>query len=288
MPCLARSRGELNNQPVNKEVDVELGLKGKVAVVTGGTEGIGKATALKLAQEGAHVAICARRKELLDQTAAEIQKLGAQSLAVAADMSKAEDIERFMKAVVDRFGRIDILVNNAGTSKRGAFLELTDAEWSADLELKVFGAIRCTRLAVPHMKKNGGGRIVNITITSAKQPGAQSYPTSVSRAAGLAITKALSKEFAADNILVNTVCIGKIKSGQHERRFKKDGESADAYYARAAKEIPMKRVGEAEEVANVIAFLVSGRGKLRNRQQPEPGRRHLGRAMKGFLLGARM
>ena len=180
-----------------------------------------------------------------------------QGLAVPADMSKAADIERFMKAVVDKFGRIDILVNNAGTSKRGAFLELTDAEWSADIELKVFGAIRCTRLAVPHMKKNGGGRIVNITITSAKQPGAQSYPTSVSRAAGLAITKALSKEFAADNILVNTVCIGKIKSGQHERRYKKEGISADEYYASAAKDIPMKRVGEAEEVANVITFLVS-------------------------------
>jgi 3-oxoacyl-[acyl-carrier protein] reductase len=236
---------------------VELGLKGKVAIVTGGTEGIGKATALRLAQEGASVAICARRKELLDATAAEIQKAGGQVLAVSADMSKVGDIERFMKAVVERFGRIDILVNNAGTSKRGAFLELTDADWSADLELKVFGAIRCTRLAVPHMKKQGGGRIVNITITSAKQPGAQSYPTSVSRAAGLAITKALSKEFAADNILVNTVCIGKIKSGQHERRFKKDGESADAYYSRNSKEIPMKRFGEAEEVANVITFLVS-------------------------------
>ena len=236
---------------------MDLGLKGKVAVVIGGTQGIGRATALRLAQEGAHVAICSRTQEAVDDTAAQIQKLGVQGLGVKADMSKAADIESFMKAVIDRFGRIDILVNNAGTSKRGAFLELTDAEWSADLELKVFGAIRCTRLAVPHMKKQGGGRIVNITITSAKQPGAQSYPTSVSRAAGLAITKALSKEFAGDNILVNTVCIGRIKSGQHERRYTKDGISADQYYATVAKDIPMKRVGEAEEVANVITFLVS-------------------------------
>jgi NAD(P)-dependent dehydrogenase (short-subunit alcohol dehydrogenase family) len=236
---------------------VELGLKGKVAVVTGGSDGIGRATALKLAEEGAHVAICARRKEPLDSVAADIQKFGVQALALPADMSKPADIERFIAAVVDRFGRIDILVNNAGTSKRGAFLELSDEEWSADLELKVFGAIRCSRLAIPHMKKNGGGRIVNITISSAKQPGAQSYPTSVSRAAGLAITKALSKEFAADNILVNTVCIGKIKSGQHERRYKREGRTAEAYYAEAAKDIPMKRVGEASEVASVIAFLVS-------------------------------
>jgi NAD(P)-dependent dehydrogenase (short-subunit alcohol dehydrogenase family) len=242
---------------LDKETLVELGLKGKVAVVTGGTQGIGKATALRLAREGASVAICARTKEAVDATAGEIQKAGGQALGVQADMSKPADIERFMKAVADKFGRIDILVNNAGTSKRGAFLELTDEEWSADIELKVFGAIRCTRLAVPHMKKNGGGRIVNITISSAKQPGAQSYPTSVSRAAGLAITKALSKEFAADNILVNTVCIGKIKSGQHERRYKREGKSAEEYYAAAAKDIPMKRVGEADEVANVITFLVS-------------------------------
>jgi len=236
---------------------MDLGLKGKVAVVTGGTEGIGKATALKLAQEGAKVAICARRAELLDKTAGEIGKTGAEVLAVAADMSKPADIERFMKAVIERFGRLDILVNNAGTSARGKFLEVDDATWSADLELKLFGAIRCTRLAVPHMKKQGGGRIVNITISSAKQPGAQSMPTSVSRAAGLALTKALSKEYAADNILVNTVCIGKIKSGQHERRIKSEGLDANEYYARTAKEIPLGRVGEPAEVANVIAFLVS-------------------------------
>jgi NAD(P)-dependent dehydrogenase (short-subunit alcohol dehydrogenase family) len=237
---------------------VDLGLKGKIAVVTGGSDGIGKATALRLAQEGANVAICARRKEPLDEVAAAIQKCGVEALAVSADMSKTADIERFMKAVVDKFGRIDILVNNAGTSKRGAFLELSDEEWASDIELKVFGAIRCSRLAVPHMKKNGGGRIVNITISSAKQPGAQSYPTSVSRAAGLAITKAMSKEFAADNILVNTVCIGRIKSGQHERRFKKDDRSGEQYYAESAKGIPMGRVGEAEEAANAIVFLVSG------------------------------
>jgi len=240
-----------NSSFLHGEGLVELGLKGKVAVVTGGTEGIGRATALRLAQEGARVAICARRQEMLDKTAAEIKKRGADALAVAAD------IERFMKAVVDRFGRIDILINNAGTSARGKFLEVDDKTWSADIELKVFGAIRCTRLAVPHMKKNGGGRIVNITISSAKQPGAESMPTSVSRAAGLAITKALSKEFAPDNIRVNTVCIGKIKSGQHERRYTREGRSADAYYMEVSKDIPLGRVGEAEEVANVITFLVS-------------------------------
>ena len=236
---------------------MELGLKGKVAIVTGATEGIGRATALQLAREGASVAICARRQEQLDRTGAELKKTGSEVLAVSADMSKKADVERFMKAVIERFGRIDILVNNAGTSMRGKFLELDDEKWSSDLELKVFGAIRCTRLAVPHMKKNGGGRIVNITISSAKQPGAESYPTSVSRAAGLALTKALSKEYAADNIRVNTVCIGKIKSGQHERRYTREGRSAEEYYRETSKDIPLGRVGEAEEVASVITFLVS-------------------------------
>ena len=129
---------------------MDFGLKGKVAVVTGGTEGIGRATALRLAAEGAKLAICARGQEKLDKTATEIGKTGAEVLAVAADMSKAADVERFMKAVVERFGRIDILVNNAGTSMRGKFLELQDKAWSDDIELKVFGAIRCTRLAAPH------------------------------------------------------------------------------------------------------------------------------------------
>ena len=236
---------------------MDLGLKGKVALITGGTEGIGKATALTLAREGARVAICARRKPLLDAVAAEITGAGGEALAIVADMSKAADCKRFIDEAVRKFGRIDILVNNAGTSKRGKFLELQDEEWSADIELKVFGAIRCTRLAIPHMKKQGGGRIINITIASAKQPGAESMPTSVSRAAGLAITKALSKEFAADNILVNTICIGKIKSGQHERRIKNEGINAEDYYAALSKEIPLQRAGEAQEVANVIAFIAS-------------------------------
>ena len=236
---------------------MELGLKGKVAAITGGTEGIGRATALRLAREGAKVAICARGQEKLDNTAAELKKAGAEVLAVSADMSKAADVERFMKAVIDRFGRVDILVNNAGTSARGKFLEIEDKTWSSDIELKVFGAIRCTRLAVPHMKKNGGGSILNITISSAKQPGAESYPTSVSRAAGLALTKALSKEYAADNIRVNTVCIGKIKSGQHERRYTREGKKAEDYYRETSKDIPLGRVGEADEVASVITFLVS-------------------------------
>jgi 3-oxoacyl-[acyl-carrier protein] reductase len=236
---------------------VELGLKGRVAVVTGASEGIGRATALRLAAEGARVAICARRSEPLEKVAAEIRDQGGEAFARTADMSKAADVERFIGAVADRFGRIDILVNNAGSSIRGPFQEVEDATWQQDLDLKVFGAIRASRLAIPHMKKQGGGRIVNISTMAGKQPGPASGPTSVSRAAGLALTKALSKEFAADNILVNAVCIGKIKSGQHERRIAREKLVPGEYYAKVSEEIPMGRVGEPTEVANVIAFLVS-------------------------------
>jgi NAD(P)-dependent dehydrogenase (short-subunit alcohol dehydrogenase family) len=237
---------------------LDLGLKGKVAIVTGGSDGIGRATATRLAQEGARVAICARRPEPLEKVANEIRSRGGDAFAQAADVSKADDVERFIKAVAAHYGRIDILVNNAGSSVRGPFESVPDEKWKADIELKVFGAIRTCRLAVPYMKKQGGGRIVNITTVGGKQPGAASGPTSVSRAAGLALTKGLSKEYAADNILVNTVCIGKIRSGQHERRIAQNKLDPAEYYAKMSADIPMGRVGEAEEVANVIAFLVSG------------------------------
>ena len=236
---------------------MDFGLKGKVAFITGSTEGIGRATAFKFAEEGAKVAICGRRAEAVAKTVDELKKAGADVFGMAADISKAADIGRFIDGAVKQFGRLDILVNNAGSSKRGAFMEVDDATWAADLELKVFGAIRCTRLAVPHMRKQGGGRIINITNIGAKQPGGGSMPTTLSRAAGLALTKSLSKEFAPENILVNTVCIGKIKSGQHERTRAKSGLSADEYYAKGGKEIPMGRFGEAAEAANAIVFLAS-------------------------------
>jgi len=236
---------------------MELGLKDKVVAITGGTDGIGKAAALIFAREGAKVAVCGRDAGRVESTGAALAKLGAGHLALAADIGTAKGVKAFIDAIIARHGRIDVLVNNAGTSMRGKFLEVGDDQWQTDIDLKVFGALRCSRLAIPHMQKQGGGRIINITISSAKQPGAESMPTSVSRAAGLAITKALSKEFAPDNILVNTVCIGKIKSGQHQRRYEKAGITADEYYGKMVKDIPMKRVGEADEAAAAIVFLAS-------------------------------
>ena len=236
---------------------MDLELKDKVAIVTGGSQGIGKAAALRLAAEGASVVIAARGRELLDKVALEIRAAGGSVAAVQADVSRAEDCAKLVAEAVKAFGRLDILVNNAGTSATGEFESVTDDIWQADFELKLFAAIRLARLAIPHMKQQGGGRIVNITNIGAKQPRAKSMPTTVTRAAGLAFTKALSKEFAPHQILVNTVCIGLVRAGQHERKAAKAGIAVEQLYANMAKDIPLGRVGRAEEVANAIAFLAS-------------------------------
>ncbi|MBI4639072.1 MAG: SDR family NAD(P)-dependent oxidoreductase, partial [Candidatus Tectomicrobia bacterium] len=162
---------------------MDLGLREKVAVVTGGSEGIGKASAMRLAMEGAKVSICARREDVLKKAEEEIRaKTGGEILTIRADVSKAEQVEQFINKTIEVFGGIDILVNNAGTSAAGPFENVSDDYWQADLDLKLFGAIRCIRLAIPSMKKRGGGRIINITNIGGKQPGARSVPTSVSRA----------------------------------------------------------------------------------------------------------
>ena len=235
---------------------MDLGLGGKVAIVTGGTQGIGKATAARMVAEGAWVAIAARDRARLDAVVAELGGPG-KVLGVQADMGKVADCERLVAETVRTFGRLDILVNNAGTSASGKFDAQTDAIWQADFDVKLFGAIRLVRLAIPHMQKQGGGRIINITNIGAKQPRAGSLPTSVTRAAGLALTKGLSKEYAKDGILVNTVCIGLIQAGQHETRAKSRGMSVEDLYKEQAKDIPLGRVGRAEEAANVITFLCS-------------------------------
>jgi 3-oxoacyl-[acyl-carrier protein] reductase len=237
---------------------MDLDLKDKVAIVTGATQGIGKATAARLAAEGASVVIVARGRGLLDQAAAEIGRTGSRVAAIQADVSRVEDCERLIAETVATFGRLDILVNNAGTSATGEFESVTDAAWQADLDLKLFAAVRLSRLSIPHMKKQGGGRIINITNIGAKQPRAKSMPTTVTRAAGLAFTKALSKEYAPYNILVNTVCIGLVRAGQHEKKAERAGVPVEKLYTDMAKDIPLGRVGRAEEVANVIAFLASG------------------------------
>ncbi len=244
---------------------MDLGLQGKVAIVTGGSEGIGKAAAASMAAEGASVLIAARRADVLEAAAVEIRsETGGEVTAVPTDVMVPEQVESLIQRAIDDHGRLDIIVNNAGTSAGGAFESVTDEAWQHDLDLKLYGAIRTSRLAVPIMREQGGGRIINVTNLGAKAPGAASVPTSVSRAAGVALTKAMSKEFAADNILVTTVCIGLIKSGQHETRFRNMQASQpdltlDQFYAGMGDRVPIGRVGEAEEAGDVIAFLASTR-----------------------------
>jgi NAD(P)-dependent dehydrogenase (short-subunit alcohol dehydrogenase family) len=235
---------------------LDLGLTGKVAIITGGSEGLGRASAQRLAAEGARVAICARRGDVLERAAEGIRKAGGQVLAKPVDVTKSDQIEAFVSDIVRQWGGVDILVNNAGTSAAASFDLVDDAGWQHDFELKVFSAIRLCRLCIPHMKKRGGGRIINVTNLGAKVPQARGLPTSVSRAAGINLTKSLANEYARDRILVNTICLGLVKSAQWERRAKGD---LDEFYKETAKRIPIGRIGEAEEFADLVAFLVSER-----------------------------
>ena len=246
---------------------MDMGLQDKVAIVTGGSEGIGKAAAQGMAQEGAKVVIVARRPDVLDQAAGEI-KAATEGvvLPVAGDVTERDTAERVVQTTLDNFGRVDILVNNAGTALAKPFENVTDGDWEGDFDLKVWAAVRFIRAVIPQMRKVGGGRIINVTNLGGRTPGAASMPTSISRAAGIAITKGLSKDLAEDNILLSTVCIGLIKSGQTQRPYTRLKESdpnltLDDYWLQAAKvrDIPLGRVGEAREAGDVITFLASER-----------------------------
>jgi NAD(P)-dependent dehydrogenase (short-subunit alcohol dehydrogenase family) len=220
---------------------MDLGLTNKVAIITGGSEGIGKAAAQRMAEEGARVLIVARRAEVLEAAAKSIQPATGDGtvVPVQGDVTETATIDRVVQTALDRFGRIDILVNNAGVSMAKPFVDVTDEDWENDFSLKVWAAVRLMRKVIPHMREAGGGRIINVTNLGGRTPGPSSMPTSISRAAGMAITKGMSKDLAKDNILVNTVCIGLIKSGQHERRYDRMKASnpdltMDSFYADAA------------------------------------------------------
>jgi 3-oxoacyl-[acyl-carrier protein] reductase len=237
---------------------MELGLLGKVALITGGSKGIGLQTAENLVREGAKVAICARNTEALQSAASRIrEQTGEDVLTIAADVTVESDCGRAVMETADHFGRLDILVNNAGTSAAQPFELVETEKWRQDLDLKLFGAIHCSRYAVPYMRKVGGGSIVNLTAIGGKTPPASSLPTSVSRAAGMALTKAMSKDLGPDNIRVNTVCIGLIRSDQIEKQAQGAKVTWEEYARDPKHQIPLGRIGDTIEAANVITFLVS-------------------------------
>ena len=235
-------------------------LDGRTALVTGASLGLGRAMATAFYQAGAKVALLARRADPLEEARAAIAaEPGGAVNAYVCDVTDAAQIEATHAQVVRELGAVDILVNNAGQSQTGAFEDITDAIWQADLDLKLFAAIRFARLTFPGMKARRWGRIINILNTAAKAPPPGSAPTSVSRAAGMALTKVLSGEGAPHNVLVNALMIGSIKSDQIRRAWEASGSNApfDDFVADAGKRLPMGRMGEAEECANVALFLAS-------------------------------
>lgn len=236
---------------------LDLELNGKIAIITGASDGLGFATAERLAMEGVRLAICARGDERLQAAAERLRIAGAEVLAESTDVTDAAAINRFVDHTVNRFGGVDLLINNAGRSAAVGLEASDDALWEEDINLKLMAAVRFCRRVIPIMRERGGGAIVNATTIGGKTPGPAALPTSVTRAAGINLTKSLALEYAGDNIRVNTVCIGLIKSAQWER--KAGAEGVDAVYARMSAGIPLGRVGEASEYADTVAFLCSAR-----------------------------
>ena len=241
---------------------MQITMKDRVAVVTGGSKGIGIAVARRFAESGAKVAILARGAAELKAAREQLAKDGLHVHDYVCDVSKASDISATYERIVNDHGKVDILVNNAGTSRAMAFETVTDEIWQEDLDLKLFAAIRLSRLVWPGMKQRKWGRIINVLNIGAKAPAAASTPTSVSRAAGMALTKAMSNEGAAHNILVNAMLVGLIVSDQWVKRHAERAPETDfdAFTRNLAKAVPLGRMGTAEEFANLACFLASDQG----------------------------
>lgn len=237
---------------------MEISLDGRTALITGGSKGLGLAMATRFAESGADVAILARNPDALaaaKQAVAAVAK--GRVAAVPCDVAKAGEIGRAYEAVMAEFGKVDILVNNAGSSQRAKFEDVTDEMWQADLDLKLFAAIRLTRLVFPQMKQRRWGRVLNVLNIGAKAPPAASAPTSVTRAAGMALTKVLAGEGAPHNVLVNALLVGVIVSDQWVRRAEATNVPLDEFIRTSGAGVPLGRMGEAQEFANVACFLAS-------------------------------
>ncbi len=239
---------------------MQIDLSGRTALITGASTGLGRAMAARFSASGANVVLMARDQAMLDDALTQIQPSAHGALmAAACDITDTQARNTALDSVMSRFGTVDILVNNAGSSRRGPVEEQDRDAMIGDLDLKLLAPLALIQSVIPGMKAQRWGRIVNVTAIVGKTPDGGSLPTSVSRGAGITMTKALSKELAPWNVLVNALCVGKIKSGQWERRHaaKGDGMSYEEFLRPTASTVPLGRMGESEEFANVACFLVS-------------------------------
>jgi NAD(P)-dependent dehydrogenase (short-subunit alcohol dehydrogenase family) len=239
---------------------MDLELTGKTVLITGGTDGLGLALATQLATEGAAVAVCGRDEDRLRAAETAVRAVGGDVLAQRADVSQAEDIEAFVEAAAARWGRIDGIVHNAGRASAGSIETIDDETWESDVQLKLMAAVRLTRLALPLLRASQGAVLFTLAV-SAKAPGGSSEPSSVTRAAGMALMKALSKELAPDGVRVNAVLIGLIESGQWVRIAEGSGMALGDFYERLAADagVPLGRFGRAAEFADLGCYLLSSR-----------------------------
>jgi 3-oxoacyl-[acyl-carrier protein] reductase len=239
---------------------MDFGLQGKVALVTGGSRGIGRATVHDFAREGCRVAFSARGVETLRATEQEVKDLGAEALGVPADMTNTADIEHVVEQTVERFGTVDILVNNVGGSRGGQTWDTTDEDWAEVLYLNLFAAVRTSRLVIPLMRKKNWGRIINITSIYGREAGGAMTYNAV-KASMNSWSKSLSKQLAKDSIMVNVVAPGSVlfPGGAWERRQQENPVFIENF---VRNDMPMGRFGKPEEVAAMVVFLASERASL--------------------------
>jgi len=227
-----------------------LELKDRVALVTGGAQGIGKAVALLLAKNGADIAVSDVNLQKAEETAGEIQSLGRKAMAVKADVSSSEDVERMVQAIMERFGRIDILVNNAGIARDKLILRMTEEDWDAVLNVNLKGTFHCTRTVIRHMSKQRYGKIVNIASVVGEMGNAGQANYAASKAGVIGLTKTVAREFAQRGINVNAIAPGYIATPMTDALPEKAKEELQRM-------IPMERLGKPEDVAEAVLFLVS-------------------------------
>ncbi len=251
---------------------MDLGIRDRVALVCAASGGLGKASALALAQERATIVICSRHPDRINASAAEIKKaLGEGThhiLPVVADVSKPADIKRLFGVAAESFGAVDILVTNTGGPPSGSFMDLTDEKWQTGFDLNLMSTIRCIREAVPHMQKNKWGRIINITSLTVKQPVNDLIVSSVLRPGIIGLSKVLANLYGRDGVTVNSVAPGFIMTGRQQElgqsRAEKQGMTFEEYVRNSSADIPAGRFGTPQELANVIAFLASKKASYIN------------------------